>query len=1641
MWRTALLVSVVLGASAAAVAGVPPPQQVQEPRDEEGLWKAFHEHQNGNRRNDAVSVLKRIVDEFPSSARAPEALFQLAQLEEQLGRRREAADRYAALVGRFPKHDLAPQALLHEALLLRRLNRKDESKAAFRRLFKEYPGSNASQNGLWQYWSLDEKNFQFSVNRTFAEDQPVSVSAQFRNIDRVDYRLYRLDAAAVLKRLESGTTFASVQELIGTVPAADRTKIREWSDEPKVDRRQYQSVEVKMEVPGPGLYIFQAEHDEIPIDVGIVVARYGLIVKSSPHRTVVFSVDRRTGRAVPGMSLRLAEGDQRSQGVTGADGLFALDRAFNGTIVGVAENEIALSNVSSHGLGDEMKSYLFTDRPIYRPLQTVHFKAIHRILKPAGPDGTGGGFENVAGRGATIVIRDPRYNIVCQKELTTNDHGSISGEFRLGDEPPLGVYYLYSSLGGYGQFRVEEYRKPEFEVKARFEGGPILQGDDLRALISVDYYFGSPVVDSEVSYEIRRRPYHPAPWRCFYPEWDWADDGGDDDEEDEAPFHRGKRGRHGWAPEEVVTKGTGKTDKQGRFRVACSTSKTDTDHLYSVIARVVDRSRREVQGRSQVKVGRSTLELSVATSKYLYAPGEQVLVKAKLVDLEGKPVPDRAIALSATTAAWRRHGDRGEYDHEGFFKGSNRTDAQGVAEFAFPADKEGYVRFRCSVVPARGAEISEERWVWICGRSWSADFQNLTGLEVLPDREVYSAGDTARVLITSQAKSAHVLFTVEGDGIYRHEIVKVNGHSAVVDVPIDGRRHAPNVYFTAVAMTGNELLVSSKSVTVPPADRMLTVKVRTDRERYRPREKAQVTVEVTDAQGTPVATELSVGLVDESIYALQKETTPDIRKFFFARRWNRSTLSSSMHYHDWGRAGAKDGAAPAAARALGEAREERAKKSARDEDDKGMAETEVRGNFPDTWSWLPNAATDASGRFTFTADVPDSLTTWRATARAVTADTKVGQGRLEFVVRKEVLVRLEAPRFFTQKDACLVSGVVHNYRDDVDEILVSLEAEGVEVEGPRETRVKVPKGGDRRVDWKIKAPTAGSARLLARAQTPQESDAMRLEIPILPHGSLMTLTRAGAAEGAVREQITLPATAIREATELTISVAPSVAAQITGALEYLAGYPYGCVEQTMSRFLPSVVASRAMQRMGVRHGKLEKELPDMVAAGLQRLYNFQHHDGGWGWWECDESHPYMTAYVVYGLAKAREADHGVDPNVLQRGVERLKSLAANRSRGDGRRTSPLPDDDLSYILFALAEAGAPDKEALTDLYHRRDACSDYGRALLAISLARDGRKKEAEVVLANLDETAKQGEAYCYWEGHRQRWHWMSHSIETTAYVLRAYGLVAPKDAKLHKVIRCLAANRHGNRWHSTKDTAAIVYALAEYASSSGELDADFALTVKVNGRELIAVKIDRSNLLTFDGTRVLKGLEIPAGETQVEIVREGKGVAYYSVHLKYFNVADAFAPTQGTVAISRSYARVRWEGKEKIVEPLKEGDAVVSGDLVEVTLNLDASGLHEYMMIEDPIPAGFEIQKEEDRFYGGWARGGWGWWYSRIEARDEKVCVAATSLDGHRTVGYLLRAETPGEFRILPARAWNMYVPEIAGSSAGFRLRVEDKK
>src|SRR6185295_18952197 len=237
--------------------------------------------------------------------------------------------------------------------------------------------------------------------------------------------------------------------------------------------------------------------------------------------------------------------------------------------------------------------------------------------------------------------------------------------------------------------------------------------------------------------------------------------------------------------------------------------------------------------------------------------------------------------------------------------------------------------------------------------------------------------------------------------------------------------------------------------------------------------------------------------------------------------------------------------------------------------------------------------------------------------------------------------------------------------------------------------------------------------------------------------------------------------------QLTLSVAPTLVSSLLEAVPYLVDYPYGCVEQTMSRFLPSVVLARTLRDSGVRLEDLAArrrlvvkdrsyrhdkdpvfeaaELDAMVRAGLGRLYAFQGDDGGWGWWKADTSDIRISAYVVYGLATAKAAGYSIAPGVLERGVAFLASHAKESNSLHER----------AYAAFALASAGSA-PEGLDRLMARREDLTVHGKALLALAMQRSGRTADAKTLVSNLEDLARVDAASdtASWRVASDWWYW-----------------------------------------------------------------------------------------------------------------------------------------------------------------------------------------------------------------------------------------------------------------------------------------------
>ena len=300
----------------------------------------------------------------------------------------------------------------------------------------------------------------------------------------------------------------------------------------------------------------------------------------------------------------------------------------------------------------------------------------------------------------------------------------------------------------------------------------------------------------------------------------------------------------------------------------------------------------------------------------------------------------------------------------------------------------------------------------------------------------------------------------------------------------------------------------------------------------------------------------------------------------------------------------------------------------------------IRKAFPDTAFWAADLVTDAAGHAQAKVDFPDSLTTWRATARGVTPDTKVGAATLKTIVRKNLILRLAVPRFFVQGDEVVISALVHNYLANAKTARVSLDVKGLDMLDGATKDVEVPSRGEAKVDWRVRAQQVRSATLTGKALTDEESDALELDLPVnvpgvkLSRGARRTLSRP-----ARRRPSTSPS---RPRSRPARARSPSSCrrpspARCSARSTYLTSFPYGCVEQTMSSFLPEYRGHAAVRDLGLKTNLDQAASQEKIHAGLDRLYNFQHEDGGWGWWETDESHPFMTAYVVAGLVQAQAA--------------------------------------------------------------------------------------------------------------------------------------------------------------------------------------------------------------------------------------------------------------------------------------------------------------------------------------------------------------------------------------------------------------------
>ncbi|MEE2676106.1 MAG: MG2 domain-containing protein [Planctomycetota bacterium] len=1426
----------------------------------------------------------------------------------------------------------------------------------------------------------------------------------------------------------------------------------------------------------------------------------------------------------------------------------------------------------------QSKVFIVTDRPVYRPNQMVKSKFWLRKAQYDKDDVSH--FANIS---ASLDLYNPRGEKILTKEVKTDEYGGFEFDWQAPEDAMLGVYRFHvhgigpNQISGGNTFRVEEYKKPEYEVTVEAPDKPVALGEVIKAKVKANYYFGSPVTEGTVKVTIRRYS-HSQNWYP-YRAWDWCFGPGYWWYSYDYPWYPGwnkwvgcMRPMPWWYgtphnPPELISQQELELTEDGTVELEIDTAiakelHSSSDQRYEIIAEVRDQSRRTIVGNGSVLATRKPFTVFSWVDRGYYHAGDTINASFHAKTLDNQPVQGQG-KLRLLKVVYNRNNEPVEKVVQTW---DLDTDKQGLASQQIKAKEKGQYRISYEVDDTNGHIIEGGYIFTIIGDGFDGGDFRFSDLELIPDKAEYRPGDTVKLQInTNRRNSTVLLFVRPSNGIYLPpKRIDLRGKSTVEEITVI-QKDMPNFFVEAVTVANGRIFQSAKEIVVPPEKRVINVEVEPSAETYKPGEKGTVKIRLTDYAGKPFEGSTIVSIYDKSVeYISGGSNVPDIQEFFWKWRRNHNPRhESNLNRYSYERvplrgetmgplgifghtvaedlylSGMNQSVRKSAPRGMGgmggmgrvegealaapAARMEMAlddsmgglnaaadklsnagliqNGTSRPETQAPNVEAAVRENFADTALWVGTISTNKEGLAEIEFEMPENLTTWKVNVWALGHGTNVGEGHTEVITRKDLIVRLQAPRFFTETDEVMISANVHNYLDAEKLVTTKLIVDGEYLVAldQVERKVSVQSNGEARVDWMVRVKGEGETTIQLQALTDEESDAVQMSFPVYIHGILKTESWAGTirpSQNNAKLSFTVPAERKAEQSILEVRYSPTLAAAMVDALPYMLDYPYGCTEQTLNRFLPAAITQQTLLNMDLnledlrdkrtnlnaqeigndeerakqwkrfdRHPVFSQvEMQKIVKTGVTRLVNMQNPDGGWGWFGGgrQRSYPHTTAMVIHGLQVARQNGVELDAEVIARGINWLKNqqdTEVEKLKRAVTKTNPyklVADNRDALIYMILTEADVNNTEMQDFLYRDRTKLSVYGLVTYGLGLETVANQERLTMVVRNIEQFLVQDEANetAYLElpaGHAW-WYWYGDEIETNAFYLKLLARVKPQSQQASRLVKYLLNNRkHATYWKSTRDTSLCVEAFSEYLKATGEASPDMTVEVWLDGKKHKEVKINSSNLFSFDNKLVLKADEVTSGEHTVELRRQGKGPVYFNVYSTNFTQEDFIEKAGLEIKVERRYYKLVADHKDidvagnrgQVVNqkkenyqriPIQSGDKVESGDIIEVELLFESKNDYEYLMFEDRKAAGIEPVDLRS-----------GWVYSGLSAyremRDESVNYFLHRISrGKHSFTYKVRAEIPGKFSALPTIGYAMYAPELRSNSNEIKIEIVDK-
>jgi uncharacterized protein YfaS (alpha-2-macroglobulin family) len=1314
---------------------------------------------------------------------------------------------------------------------------------------------------------------------------------------------------------------------------------------------------------------------------------------------------------------------------------------------------------------------LFTERGIYRPGERVFAKAIVR-------DGSLGALHAPpAGDSIQWLFRDREDGVLRSATVRLTSFGTSSQTLDIPASAAVGEYRIETRVKRQGEwrmvgetdYRVAEYRPPEFLVDVTAQPGTHFPNETFTAAVQARYLFGAPMGRAVVSWEARQTPLDPS--ELAIPGTDgWYLGGSGAWWEDE----EGNSAR-------VFASGADTLDTRGERRLAITLPEPleGRPSRVTIQAAVVDVNRQVVAGTATTVVHPASFYIAAKPigKNYFWQTGEPQSVDVMAVRPDGQKVP--AVGVTGTVVRREWHRVRRERDGVSEVVGDWVSDTVGTCNVTTaaapqrctftPTDGGTYIlTFRANDANGRAATTSFERWAagsdWV---PWSDETQ--FKMDVIPDRARYSVGDTATVLFASPFTNAEAWVTVEREGLIEQRRVRITSGSTTLKFPIT-EAFAPNAFVSILVARGRSappgpaddpgrptIRVGYTEIRVTPEIKRLTVSLANTKPEYRPGDTAHVRIRVRDAHGRGVRSEVTLWAVDQGVLALTGYKTPDPIDLVYQERGLGMLLGSNM---------------TAVAPQVPEG--EKGKREAGGGGGAAGADV-LRSRFQTTAFFLATVVTDANGNAVATAKLPDNLTTFRVMAVAVTNGDRYGDGETTMLVTRPLLARQALPRFVRPGDQ-FTAGAVINRRDGAAAtVRVKAQSAGVTLRGDstRTVTLAALRGAEVRFPFLATHSDTATFRFDVADDRPGDADAVRVSIPVRPEYHPRAHTVAGVMRDTATVELSLPANIDPARSRLSISLGSSPLASIRGMSEGLRVYPYECTEQVVSAATPIVALYRAQvqRQTELLPGNPRSEIETAVVTLLRR----QRTDGGIGYWSStDWSTAWLSAYAGAMLLDARDAGVKVDSAALSRVAQYVSHQLHDTTQAEATPVSYWYQqqsrmlrlrDQVAAIDF-LSRFGRPDIAAENELLRTAAMLSLEDRARLAQLLARRGQSAPARQLMASVwSRVHVDGRRAVIADSTAPHFYFESY-IRPYARVLTATLAVDPASALIGPLVETLAMQGKASRatlaWN-TQDYASAVTALAAFEQRQRG-QASRAIRVASAGTPVFqAAGVGRDSSVALTGLLA----NAPNAKTLRLSLDAGPGTSmvFYYLTVNEIPLAAPVTPEDAGVRVERWYER--YETGTPVT-------TVAEGDIVRVRLRVTVPTTRQFLVLDDALPAGLEAidlslrtasalpgpgtkmpdeqadhderERQGQQPITAWNYGYWdsGWWspFDHRELRDDRVVYSATVLwPGTYTATYLARATTAGTFIRPPAHAEEMYNPGVNGRSDGGTFVVTEKK